>query len=111
MPLRTRLAYAKIYDDLINFDVHRVDERNTWMELGEFDDVQEPRHSDLMRLRGLVSKLRWLDSIILANWPEEAERGEALGIFPIRDRRDPVLDKRVCTSFLTDGGMTSRRPC
>jgi hypothetical protein len=37
----------------------------------------------------------------LANWPEEAERGKALGIFPVRDRRDPVLDKKVCSSFLT----------
>jgi hypothetical protein len=53
-----------------------------------------------MRLRGIVSKLRWLDAIILANWPEEAQRGEALGIFPKRDRRDPVLDRRVCSSFL-----------
>jgi hypothetical protein len=101
MPLQTRLAYAKIYDDLANFDVHRVDERNAWMELGEFDDVRELSSADLMRLRGLVSKLRWIDGIILANWPEEAERGEALGIFPMRDRRDPVLDKRVCSSFLT----------
>jgi hypothetical protein len=101
MPLLARLAYAKIYDDLANFDVHRVDERNAWMELGEFDDAQELSNSDLMRLRGLVSKLRWIDGIIVANWPEEAERGEALGIYPMRDRRDPVLNKGVCTSFLT----------
>ena len=100
MPLQTRLAYAKIYDDLANFDVHRVDERNAWMELGEFDDATNLSNAELMRLRGLVSKLRWIDGIILANWPEEAERGEALGIFPMRDRRDPVLDKRVCASFL-----------
>ena len=32
--------------------------------------------------------------------PEEAERGEALGIFPMRDRRDLVLDRKVCSSFL-----------
>ena len=70
------------------------------MELGEFDDAQELSNSDLMRLRGLVSKLRWIDSIIVANWPEEAERGEALGIYPVRDRRDPVLNKGVCASFL-----------
>ena len=100
MPLQTRLAYAKIYDDLANYDVHRVDERNAWMELGEFDDAQELSNSDLMRLRGLVSKLRWVDSIILENWPEEAERGKALGIFPMRDRGDPVLNKGVCASFL-----------
>jgi hypothetical protein len=100
MPLQTRLAYASIYDDLANYDVHRVDERTAWQELGEFDDARDLSNADLMRLRGLVSKLRWLDAIILANWPEEAQRGEALGIFPKRDRRDPVLDRRVCSSFL-----------
>jgi hypothetical protein len=100
MPLQTRLGYASIYDDLANYDVHRVDERNAWQELGEFDDARDLRNPDIMRLRGLVSKLRWLDGIILANWPEEAERGKALGIFPKRDRRDPVLDRSVCASFL-----------
>jgi hypothetical protein len=82
MPLQTRLAYAQVYDDLANYDVHRLDERNAWMELGEFDDAQELSSTDLMRLRGLVSKLRWIDGIILANWPEEAERGKALGHLP-----------------------------
>lgn len=100
MPLQTRLAYASIYDDLANYDVHRVDERTAWQELGEFDDARDLSNADLMRLRGIVSKLRWLDAIILANWPEEAERGQALGIVPTRDRRDPPLDRRVCTSFL-----------
>jgi hypothetical protein len=100
MPLQTRLAYSSIYDDLTNYDVHRVDERNAWQELGEFDDATDLSNADLMRLRGLVSKLRWLDGIILANWPEEAARGEALGISPKRDRRDPVLNRAVCSSFL-----------
>lgn len=100
IPLQTRLAYASIYDDLANFDVHRVDERTAWQELGEFDDAKDLSNADLMRLRGLVSKLRWIDGIILSNWPEEAERGEALGIFPKRDRRDPILDRHVCSTFL-----------
>ena len=100
MPLQTRLAYGQIYDDLANYDVHRVDERNAWMELGEFDDAQQLGSSELMRLRGLVSKLRWIDGIIVANWPEEAERGQTLGIHPMRDRRDPPLDRRICSTFL-----------
>jgi len=100
MPLQTRLAYSQIYDDLANYDVHRVDERNAWMELGQFDDAQALSSTDLMRLRGLISKLRWIDGIILANWSEEAERGKMLGIYPMRDRRDPPLDRRVCSTFL-----------
>jgi hypothetical protein len=103
IPLATRLAYASIYDDLANFDVHRVDERTAWMELGEFDDARDLSNTDLMRLRGLVSKLRWLDLVIASNWPEEAERGEALRIFPKRDRRDPPLDRSVCSTFLPAG--------
>jgi hypothetical protein len=100
MPLQSRLAYASIYDDLANYEVHRVDERTAWQELGDFDDADHLGNADLMRLRGLVSRLRWLDSIILANWPEEAERGRALGIFPKRDRRDPPLNRGVCSTFL-----------
>ena len=100
MPLPTRLAYASIYDDLSNYDVHRIDERTAWQELGEFDDAEVLGNADLMRLRGLVSKLRWIDSIILANWPEEAQRGQALGIHPMRDPGDPQLNQGVCSTFL-----------
>lgn len=100
LPLSTRLSYASIYDDLANYDVHRVDERNAWQELGEFDDATNLNNEDVMRLRGLVSKLRWIDFIINSNWPEEAERGAKFGIYPRRDPRDPVLDRGVCRTYL-----------
>jgi len=100
MPLQTRLAYASIYDDLANYDVHRIDERTAWQELGDFDDAEDLSNGDLMRLRGLVSKLRWLDSVILMNWPEEADRARQLGIFPKRDPHDPLLSRGVCSTFL-----------
>jgi hypothetical protein len=106
IPLQTRLIYASIYDDLVNYDVHRVDERNAWQELGDFDEAEQLSDADLMRLRGLVSKLRWIDSIILANWPEEAERGRKLGIYPKRDPGDPLLNRGVCSTFLP----TASRP-
>jgi hypothetical protein len=102
LSLPTRLAYASIYDDLANYDVHRVDERNAWQELGDFDEAEQLGNADLMRLRGLVSKLRWIDSIINDNWPEEAERGHRLGIYPKRDPGDPTLDRRVCSTFLPE---------
>ena len=63
------------------------------MELGDFDDASDLGSAELMRLRVLVSKLRWIDNIMVANWPEEAERGETLGIVPKRDRRDPPLNR------------------
>ncbi len=100
MPLQTRLTYSSIYDDLANYDVHRVDERNGWQELGDFDDATDLDRADLMRLRGLVNKLRWIDFIIVQNWPEEAERARRLGITPKRDPRDPPLDLGICTTFL-----------
>jgi hypothetical protein len=103
LPLSTRLVYASIYDDLANYDVHRIDERNAWQELGEFDDARDLSNDDVMRLRGLVSKLRWIDFIINSNWPEEAERGGQFGIYPKRDPRDPPLDRSVCRTYLPAG--------
>ena len=100
IPLQTRLAYSSIYDDLANYDVHRIDERTAWQELGQFDDATDLDHNDIMRLRGLVSRLRWLDSIMMENWPEEADRASRLGIYPKRDPGDPQLNRGVCSSFL-----------
>lgn len=104
LPLATRLAYATIYDDLANYDVHRIDERNAWQQLGDFDDAESLSSDDLMRLRGLVSKLRWIDGVLDANWPEDAERGRKLGIYPKRDPNDLVLDRSVCSTFLPASG-------
>jgi hypothetical protein len=100
IPLRTRLAYSSIYDDLANYDVHRIDERTAWQELGQFDEAKDLDHADVMRLRGLVNQLRWLDSIMLENWPEEAERARQLDIYPKRDPGDPPLNRGVCSTFL-----------
>jgi len=41
------------------------------------DDATDLDRADVMRLRGLVNKLRWIDFIIVQNWPEEAERARA----------------------------------
>jgi hypothetical protein len=100
IPLSTRLIYTSIYDDLANYDTHRIDERSSWLELGQFDDAVDLDRSDLMRLRGLVNRLRWLDSIILANWPEEATRAHQLGVKPKSDPGDPPIERGVCASFL-----------
>ena len=100
MPLQTRLAYSSTYDDLANYDAHRVDERVTWQQLGDFDDASELSKADLMRLRGLVNRLRWLDFIMMQNWPELAQRARGLGIYPRRDPRDPPLDRGVCSTYL-----------
>ena len=104
IPLKTRLAYSSIYDDLANYDVHRIDERTGWQELAQFDEAGDLDHADLMRLRGLVSRLRWLDYSIAVNWPEEAQRGRELGIYPKRDPGDPPLSRAVCTTFLPPNG-------
>ena len=70
--MRPRSTFDSVGRRNTRIEVHRVDERNAWMQLGQFDDTQELGSTDLMRLRGLVSKLRWIDCIVLANWPEEA---------------------------------------
>ena len=40
MPLQDKLAYGAIYDQLANYEVQRLDERMTWLELAEYDGAQ-----------------------------------------------------------------------
>lgn len=59
MPLDERLAYARLYDEAANNEAHRLAERNAWIELGDFDGVEQLERSDLMRLRGLINQVRY----------------------------------------------------
>ena len=44
-----------MYDEFANNEEHRLDEREAWLELGEFNGASDLDHADLMRLQGLIS--------------------------------------------------------
>jgi hypothetical protein len=59
MPLQERLAIGRMYDEFANNEEHRLDEREAWLELGEFNGASDLDHADLMRLQGLINRARY----------------------------------------------------
>jgi hypothetical protein len=91
LPLKVRLRYGELYDELHNQDVVRLSEREVWRDLARFDQPEPLDHQDRMLMRELLTRARQLD---------EAERGNAgyiagiaapLGIRPIADPDQPHL--------------------
>jgi hypothetical protein len=103
MPIQLRLRYSSLYDDFSNYETHRVDDRTAWMELAAFDDATELNHEDLIRLRGIINRLRWLNDIVADYWPVTAGNARALGVNPKHDPADPPPHREVCLSYLSAG--------
>ena len=45
-PRAERLFYGYLYDEFANNDIHRLDERTTWIELNSFDGATELNYQD-----------------------------------------------------------------
>jgi len=86
-----------------NYDVHRVDERNGWQELGDFDDATDLDRADVC---GCADWSTSCDGSISSSFRIGLRRPSArgLGITPKCDLRDPPLDLGVCTTFLPENG-------
>ena len=100
MPLATRLAYATTYDESANIEVHRLDEREAWLELSEYDGSSELDHRDLMRLRGLITRARLRNQRIASNAVVTLKRAEALGIRPRWSPAWPALTREICKPII-----------
>ena len=103
LPLDARLKYAEIYDELHNNDVVRLDEREVWRSLDEFDQPEPLDHADRMRLRGLLTRARQLDEAERSNAAFITMLGARLGIHPISDADAPVLSTAFCKPLLATG--------
>jgi hypothetical protein len=58
MDLETKLAYAGLYDVLKSFDSQRLREREAWGGLSEYDQATNLDHQDLLKIRGLITRIR-----------------------------------------------------
>lgn len=58
MELETKLAYAGLYDVLKNFSTQRTAERDSWAALSDYDGANDLDHQDLIRIRGLITRIR-----------------------------------------------------
>ena len=109
MPLDTRLTYATIYDEAANIEVHRLDEREAWLELSEYDGSSELDHRDLMRLRGLITRARLRNQRIASNAVGTLKCAEDIGIRPHWSPAWPALTRDVCKPIIA-GIASAERP-
>ena len=104
MPLPEKLAYGGLYTEFANAEVHRLDERAAWVELGDYDGAGELDHHDLMRLQGLISRARLRLRRITTNAEKFMKRADEIGIRPVADPTWPAPDREICRPVLAGSG-------
>ena len=100
MPLSEKLAYGGLYTEFANAEVHRLDERAAWVELGDYDGASELDHQDLMRLQGLITRARLRLRRITGNAARFTKRAAAIGNRPVADPTWPAPDTEICRPIL-----------
>jgi hypothetical protein len=106
MPMRTKLAYAAIYDEFANNEVQRLDERMTWLQLAEFDGATELDHHDQMRLRGLITRARWRARNFTDNTQDITDIARPIGIRKGENQQaflTPATFAALCKPILARG--------
>lgn len=100
MTLNEKLEYGHLYDEFANNDVHRLDERAAWIELGDYDGATELDHRDLMRLQGLISRARLRDRRMTENASRFMKRAAQIGLVPRADPTWPPAEQEICRPIL-----------
>lgn len=100
MPMQERLAIGRMYDEFANNEEHRLDERQTWLELGQFNGANDLDHADLMRLQGLINRARYRQAHITSNAMNYLRRAAAMGINPTWSDF-PAYDPTICKPILS----------
>jgi hypothetical protein len=80
--------------------VHRLDEREAWLELGAFNGASDLDHADLMRLQELINRARYRQVHITNNTMDYLKRGRAIGVKPTWNGFLPY-DPTICEPILS----------
>lgn len=100
MPRHEKLEYSFLYSEFANNEVHRLDEREAWLQLAGFDGATSLDHQDQMRLQGLIFRARLRDQRIDDNYGRFIKRAAALGLHPEPAPVRPVYDPNLCKPIL-----------
>ena len=104
VPRDERIEYSFLYSEFANNEVHRLDEREAWIELASFDGATMLDHPDQMRLQGLIARARLRDERIDNNADRFLKRAaEKSGLNPKQVVDPPVYDARLCVPILPPG--------
>jgi hypothetical protein len=104
--MQERLAIGRMYDEFANNEEHRLDEREAWLELGEFNGASDLDHADLMRLQGLINRARYRQAHITSNAKNYLRRAAAIGVKPVWNDFPPA-DPSICKPILSTNTGTA----
>ena len=100
MPRHEKLEYSFLYSEFANNEVHRLDEREAWIQLGSFDGAKLLDHQDQIRLQGLIFRARLRDQRIDDNVGRFLKRAAALGLHPKAAPIPAAYDPHLCKPIL-----------
>ena len=100
LPRHEKLEYSFLYSEFANNEVHRLDEREAWLQLASFDGATLLDHQDQMRLQGLIFRARIRDQRIDDNYGRFIKRAAALGLHPEPAPFPAAYDPNLCKPIL-----------
>ena len=100
MPRNEKLEYSFLYSEFANNEVHRLDEREAWIQLASFEGATFLDHQDQMRLQGLIFRARLRDHRIDDNFGRFIKRADALGLYPKPAPVPAAYDSNLCKPIL-----------
>jgi hypothetical protein len=101
MPRKEKVEYGFLYSEFANNEVHRLDERDTWIALAGFDGATMLDHQDQMRLQGLITRARLRDGRIDDNAQRFLKRAARdSGLQPQDVPDPPAYDPNLCKPIL-----------
>lgn len=100
MPRDEKLEISFLYSEFANNEVHRLDEREAWIQLASFDGARLLDHQDQIRLQGLIFRARLRDHRIDDNYGRLIKRAEALGLHPKAAPFPAAYDPNLCKRIL-----------
>lgn len=101
LPLRDRLIYARIYDEIANNNTHRLSERDAWLQLASYQGARELSQQDLVRIRGLLNQASQRQAWFNINSERVARYAGELGIRPISDPSWIEPDRAICAALVS----------
>lgn len=108
MPVDLRKRYAELYDELENLDNKRVEETETWRQIGQYNLAEPLDHADRMRLSELIARARRIDANINYNWRTAVDvMARRLGLRPRPLPFTIEPETEFCEPFLAPAARAS----
>jgi hypothetical protein len=103
LPRELRIQFGELYDEFRNNERVRLNEREVWRGLAQFELAEPLDHADRVRMRELLSRAEQLNEVAKPNYDYVLALAQPLGIQPIRDDKVAHLssDDSFCQSLMS----------